>query len=158
MSSYLGVGTVLNEEKRARLADALAHRQGALGGAGASAPSAPIDTAQAAPTPAPSAPIAVIPLATTRASPTPTPLERNKSVVAIDSDEDKDTGEGPIFKRKRAIVTTTSHSTIVGRPASFRDHPQSASSPRGLLALEGGGESAYGNDQTPLAPELPAIL
>jgi len=42
MSSYLDVGMVLNEEKGARLANALARRQGALGGEGASAPSAPI--------------------------------------------------------------------------------------------------------------------
>jgi len=72
MSSYPGVGMVLNEEKRARLADALARRQGALGGTGASDPSAPIDSTQAAPTPTPYAPIATIPLATARASPTPT--------------------------------------------------------------------------------------
>jgi len=42
MSSNLGVGMVLNEEKRAKLADALARRQGAMSGVGASAPSAPI--------------------------------------------------------------------------------------------------------------------
>jgi len=45
---------VLNEEKRARLVDALARRQGALSGAGASTPSAsilavPLATAQASP-------------------------------------------------------------------------------------------------------------
>jgi len=53
---------------------------------------------------------------------------------------------------------TTSRSATSSRPASFRDLPPSASSPRGLLALEGGGESAPGNDQTPPAPELPAVL
>jgi len=46
----------------------------------------------------------------------------------------------------------------MGRPASFRDHPPSASSPHGLLALEGGGESAPGDEQTPSAPELPVVL
>ena len=158
MSSYLGVGMVLNKEKRVRLADALARSQGALGGAGASAPSAPIDTSQVMPTPAPSAPIVAIPLATARASPTPTPIERNKSVVAIESEEEEDTVEGPVFKRRRALAETTSHSTTIGRPVSFRDHPPSASSPCGLLALEGGGESALGNEHTPPAPELPAVL
>ena len=57
---FLGTGMVLNEEKSNRLAEVIARRQGALDGAGGSAPS----------------------------SPTPTPLEKNKGVVAIDSDED----------------------------------------------------------------------
>jgi len=56
------------------------------------------------------------------------------------------------------VVAATSHSTTMGRPASFRDHPPSASSPHGLLALEGGGESAPGDEQTPSAPELPVVL
>jgi len=98
MSSYLGAGMVLNEEKRARLADALAHRQGALGVAGASAPSAPVDSAHSAPTPAPSAPIAAIPLATTRASPMLTPLKKNKGVVAIDLNNAKTLGRGSSLK------------------------------------------------------------
>jgi len=50
--------------------------------------------------------------------------------------------EGPILKRRRAAVAATSHSTSVSRPASFSEHPPSASSPQGLFALEGGGESA----------------
>jgi len=91
MFSYLGVGMVLNEEKRARLANALARRQGAPGAAGALAPSAPA--------PAPSAPIAAVPLAIVHASPTPAPLEKDKGVVEIKSDEDEETAEGPIFKR-----------------------------------------------------------
>jgi len=132
MSSYLGVGMVFNKEKRARLTDALAQRQGALGGASASTPSAPIDFAQTAPTP--TTPITAIPLATARASPTPTPLERNKSVVAIEFDEDENTAEEHIFKRRRAVAATTSYSTIINCPASFMDYPPSASSPRALLA------------------------
>ena len=78
--------------------------------------------------------------------------------MEIESNGDEDTAEGPVFKRRRAIVATTSHSTTIGRPASFRDHPPSASSPHGLLALEGDGESAPGDEQTPPAPELPAVL
>jgi len=54
---------VLTEDKRARLANAIARRQGALGGAGASAPSAPIAT---------------VPLAAAQASPNPAPLRRIK--------------------------------------------------------------------------------
>jgi len=68
---------VLNEEKQARLADALARRQGALGAASAFAPPAPISAA-AAHSPAPSAPIAAVPLAAIHASPTPTPLRKAK--------------------------------------------------------------------------------
>ena len=71
---------------------------------------------------------------------------------------DEDSAEGPIFKRCRAMIVATSHSTTEGRPASFREHPPSASSPRGPLALEDGGESAPGDGQTPPAPKLPVGL
>jgi len=60
---------VMNEEKRARLVDALARRQEATSGVEASTSSAPI---------------AAIPLATAQASPLPTPLEKDKGVVVID--------------------------------------------------------------------------
>ena len=148
---------VLNEKKRARLVDALARRQGALGVAGASAPSAPIDSAYVGPTPAPSAPVAAVPLAVVRASPAPAPLEKDKGVVEIDSGDD-DSAEGPVFKKRRVVVVTTSHSTTIGRPASFRDHPPSASSPHGLLALEGDGESAPRNEQIPPTHKLQVVL
>jgi len=131
MPYCFGAGMMLNEEKRDRLADALARRQGALGVVGDSAPSAPIST-HTAPSPAPSAPIVAV-----RASPAPTPFEKDKRVVEIESDGDEDTVEGPIFKRRRAVVATTYHSTNVGRPGLFRDHPPSASSPHDLLVVEG---------------------
>jgi len=94
---------VLTEEKRARLTDALARRQGASD-AGTSTPSAPI---------------AAIPLATAQASPMLTPLEKSKGVVAIDSDEDEDedTGEGIVFKRRRVVVAATSHSSTKAPPS-----------------------------------------
>ena len=107
MSSYLGVGMVLNEEKRARLADAIARRQGALSGVGASAPSAPI---------------VAVPLAAAQASPTPAPLKKNKGVMEIDSG-DEDNGEGDVFKRRSVVAATTSHFATNSRLASFRDHP-----------------------------------
>ena len=115
------------------MVDALARRQGALGGASSSAPSAPI---------------VAVPLTTAQALPMLTPFEKNKGVVAIDSDDDKDSEEGIVFKRRRAAE----------RPSSFRDHPPNASSPRGLLTLEGGGENASEGDQGPTALELPAVL
>jgi len=66
---------VLNEEKRAILVEVLALRQDVAANAGASVPSTP-PTNQDVPSPTPSAPIAVVPLATVRASPTPAPLRR----------------------------------------------------------------------------------
>jgi len=148
---------VLNAEKRARLADAFARHQGALGVVGSSGPSAPIDSAHVVPTPTSYAPIIAVPHAVVRASLAPAPLEKDKGVVEIDYG-DEDSAEGPVFKKRRAVVATTSHSTTIGRPASFRDHLPSASSPHGLLALEGNGESAPGNEQTPPTPELLVVL
>ena len=141
---HLGAGMVLNEEKRARLVDALTCRHGALGVAGASTPSAPI-SAPAAPSPTPSALIVAVPLAAVRASPAPTPLEKDKGVVEIESG-DGDTAEGPVFKIRKVVRAATSHSATSSRFASFRDQPPNASSPRGLLALKGAGESAPGNN------------
>jgi len=63
--------------------------------------------------------------------------------------------EGPDFKRRRVAVAATSHSSSTRRPASFRDHPPSASFPQGVLALKGGGESV---PESAPAPELPLVL
>jgi len=62
-------------------------------------------------------------------------------VVEIVSHDDENTMEGPVFKRRWAAVAVTSHSSFARRPASFRDHPLSASSHQGFFALEGGGAS-----------------
>jgi len=134
---------VHTEEKRARLADALARRQGATSGVGASTPSAPI---------------AAIPLATAQASPMLTPLGKGKCVVAIDSDDDEDTGEGVVFKRRKVVVAVTSHSSTEVPPSSYREQPPSASSPHKPLTIEGGGESAPEGAHVPPAPELPPVL
>jgi len=146
---------VLNKEKRASLTNVVARRPGAPRVASASPPPAPISTA-AAPSPTPFAPIAAVPLTAVQASPAPTLLEKGKGVVEIESDEDS--AEGSVFKRRRAMVAATSHSTTADRPASFKEHPPSASSPHDPLALEGGGESTPGDGQTPPAPELPVVL
>ena len=90
---------MLNEEKRAKLADTLARRQRASGATGASI---------AAPSPTPSILIAAVHLAVAQASPAPPPLEEDKGVVEIESDEDF--VEGP-------MTATTSHSSTVSRPA-----------------------------------------
>jgi len=119
---------VLNEEKRARLAEVLALREEVVVDVGASAPSAP-PTNQVVPSPPPLAPIAAVLLPTVRASPTPTPLEKGKGVVEIVSDDEEDTTEGLVFKRHKVATTATSHSSSARRHASFKDHPPSASSP-----------------------------
>jgi len=141
---------VLSKEKKAKLANALARRQRVPKAAGASAPFVAIT---ATPSPTPSVPIVVVPLASAQTNPAPSSLKKGKGVVDIESDED--TEKGPAFKRHRAMVTATSHSSTEGTPASLRDHPPSASSPPGHLALEGDSKNA---PATPPAPELPAVL
>ena len=71
------------------------------------------------------------------------------------SDDDADTTDGLVFKRRRVAVAATSHSSSARRPASLRDHPPSASSPQSLFMLEGDGESV--SELAP-APELPLVL
>ena len=131
---------VLNEEKRNRLAELIAPCLAALTGAGGSVPTGP-------------PPVVV----SAQDSPGPAPDDKQKEVVAIDW-EGEDTDEGLVFKRPWVGVAVTSLSTTDGHAPSFRNNPPSASSPRGLLALEGGGESTPRGDQVPPAPELPAIL
>jgi len=126
----LDAGMVLNKEKRATLADALARCQGAMSDASASTPSALID---------------VIPLATAQASPMLTPLKKNKGVEAIDSDEDEDTREGIVFKKRRVAAAATSQSST-------------EASPHEPLAIESSGESAPEGVHVPPAPELPSAL
>ena len=139
---------------KARIVEVLALRDDIAAGAGASAPAAP-PTTQTIPAPASSAPIATIPLV--GASPTPAPLKKGKRVVNIASDDEEDTLDGPVFKRRRAAVAAPSHSTLVSRPTSFREHPPSASSPQSLFALEGEGENAP-EPPPALALELPLVL
>ena len=150
----MGVGMVLNEEKRAKLAEVLALREEATTGVGASTLAPNI--APVAPFPAPSAPLDVVPLAAAGASSTPVPLDAVplvaagassapaplKRVVEIVSDDDADTTSDLVFKKRRVPVAAISHSSAAGHPASLRDHPLSASSPQSLFALEGGGENA----------------
>jgi len=66
-----------------------------------------------APSPTPSIPAVAVPLAATQASPAPFPYE--SKVVEIESNEDS--AEGPISKRLRPTMTTTSHSSTTNRSA-----------------------------------------
>jgi len=133
---------VLNEEKRAKLADVLALREEGATGAGASTLAPNI--APAAPSPAPSAPLNVVPLAAAGASPTPAPLDvvplaaagasstpvPLKQVVEIVSDDDADTTNDLVFKKRRMAIAAISHSSSIGRPASLRDHPPAPHPPK----------------------------
>jgi len=140
---------VLNEEKRAKLANILTRRQGMFGGASTSTPHA-LASATVAPSPTPSTSTVAVPLAAAQASPAPFPYERK--VLEIESDEYST--EGLVFKRLRP-TTTTSHSSTAGCPASPREQTPSAPSSPDLFALEDGGTSS---SAAPSAPELPAVL
>jgi len=74
-------------------------------------------------------------------------------MVLIAFDDEKNTMEVPVFKRRKAATAATSHSSSTGRLASFRDNPPSASFPRGPLALEGGSERML-KPVPALAPKL----
>jgi len=78
-------------------------------------------------------------------------------VVVIPSDEDEDSVDGPVFKRRRTTAVATSHSSSDRCPASLRDNPPSASPPPQYLALEEGAESVPEPTPAP-APELPRVI
>jgi len=78
-------------------------------------------------------------------------------VVLIPSDEDEDSVDGPVFKRRRTTVVATSHSSSDKHPASLRENPPSASSPLRYLALEEGAETVLEPTPAP-APELPRVI
>jgi len=78
-------------------------------------------------------------------------------VVLIPSDEDEDSVDGPVFKRRTTTAVATSHSSSDRRLASLRDNPSSASSPPHPLALEEGAETVLELSPAP-APELPRVI
>jgi len=78
-------------------------------------------------------------------------------VVLIPSDEDEDSVDGSVFKRRRTAAVATSHSSTDRRLASLRDNPPSASSHPRPLALEGGAETVPEPSPAP-SPELPRVI
>jgi len=138
---------VLNKEKQARLVEVLALHEEVAAGAGASTLAPNI--APAAPSPAPSAPLNVVPLTTAGASPTPTPLDvvplattrasstpaPLKRVVAIASDDEADTTDDLVFKKRRVAVAAISRSSSARHPASLRDHPPPKASSRSRVGV-----------------------
>jgi len=117
---------VLNEEKRRKLAELTSKRKAALAKVGTSTPVGTPPVATAAPI-----------------SPEPAPTDqRQKVVVEAIASEYKDTCTSFVFKRKRAAnVVAPSHSASDGHAPSFKENPLSASSPRDLIVLEGGGRT-----------------
>jgi len=90
------------------------------------------------------------------ASPT-APLDKGKGLVVVPSNEEEDTAEGLVFKRKRTTTMATSHSTSQKDAQAPRENLPSALTPLNYMAL---GEGAETNPEpTPTsAPELPDHL
>jgi len=120
---------VLDTEKKRKLGELVARRKDALADASTSTPAG-------TPPPATSTPI----------SPEPTPIDqRQKGVEEATASEYENTCIGLVFKRKRtADVVAPSLSASDGHAPSFRENPPSASSPRDLMVLEGGGRLPLG--------------
>jgi len=84
-------------------------------------------------------PIAAIPLALAATTAEPAPLDKGKRVVVVPSEDEDESAEGQVFKRRRTIraapqaVTSTSSSN--NDADSLREHPASATSPSQPMAL-----------------------
>jgi len=98
-----------------------------------------------------------MPLALAESTAAPAPLDKGKAVVVIPSEDEEDSAEGQVFKRRRTtraapqVATFTSSSSHVAE--SLREHPPSATSPPQPMALEGRVESETA--QPAPAPKLP---
>jgi len=175
---FLGADSKMDTNKRLRLAKALA-AGGKTTSKGVDAstqpapeptpPTSPTSHSQTLPTttptqdlPSPHAthtpssppPIAVVPLTMVETATTPAPLDKGKGVVVIPFEDDEDTEDGQVFKRRRTNKVITSHSSSNHGAESLREHPPSATSPPHQLALGGGVESAPTPNPV-LAPKLP---
>ncbi|XP_068503709.1 WEB family protein At5g16730, chloroplastic-like [Phaseolus vulgaris] len=103
-------------------------------------------------------PTTAMPLALAETPVEPAPLAKGKGVVAVPSDDEGDSAEGQVFKRRRTSravpqVATSTTSSSHGAE-SLRENPPSATSPSQPMTLEGG----LGTEPTsapPPTPELP---
>jgi len=130
-----------NKDKKKKLADLLAKRRAAATGETLSTPLTPSSSAAPTSQPTNSALVAV----------------ELRGAMAVEFD-DEDTCIGLVLKRPRVGVTVApSASNSAGTP-TFVDHPPSTSSPLQVAALEGGGESALGGQETPSSLPLPLLL
>ncbi|XP_068497496.1 classical arabinogalactan protein 9-like [Phaseolus vulgaris] len=103
-------------------------------------------------------PIAAIPLALAETPAEPAPLDKGKRVVVVPSEDEEDSAEGKVFKRRRtsraALQVATSTTSSSHGAESLRENPPSATSPPQPMALEGGTETEP-ILAPPLAPKLP---
>jgi len=103
-------------------------------------------------------PIAAIPLALAETTTEPAPLDKGKRVVVVPSEDEDESVEGQVFKRRRttrvAPQAVTSTSSSNHDADSLREHPPSATSPPQPMALEGGTETEP-TSAPPPALELP---
>jgi len=89
--------------------------------------------------------------------PSTSPLDKGKGVVNVPSDDEEDTAEGPVFKRRMTTIVATSHSTSNKHAESLREHPPSASTPPNYMAMGEGAETAPEPTPAP-APKLPRVV
>jgi len=103
-------------------------------------------------------PIAAIPLALAATTVEPAPIDKGKGVVVVPSEDEDESVEGQVFKRRRitraAPQAATSTSSSNHGADSLREHPPSATSPPQKMALEGGTKTEP-TSTLPPAPELP---
>jgi len=103
----------------------------------------------------PFAPLTSAALASHPTNPAPSAIELRGVVVELD---DEDTCIGLAFKRPRVGVIAAPSASVSAGATTFIDHPPSASSPLPAVALESGGESAPGGQETESSPPLPLLL
>ncbi|XP_068474813.1 uncharacterized protein [Phaseolus vulgaris] len=103
-------------------------------------------------------PIAAMPLALAETTAVPALLDKGKMVVVVPSEDEDESAEGQVFKRRRttraspqAVTSTSSSNHGID---SLRENPPSATSPPQPMALEGGTETEP-TSAPPPAPELP---
>jgi len=86
-----------------------------------------------------------VPLALTETPAKPAPIDKGKGVVVVPSEDEEDSAEGQVFKRRRTSRATpqvaTSTTSSSHRVESLRENPPSATSPPQPMALEGGTET-----------------
>jgi len=71
------------------------------------APNQSLPSPHATPNPSSPPPIAVVPFTVVETATTPAPLDKGKGVVVIPSEDDEDTEDGQVFKRRRTNKVVT---------------------------------------------------
>jgi len=98
-------------------------------------PNQPPSSPHAAANPNSPPPIEAMPLTMAGTATTPAPLDKGKGVVVVPSEDDEDTEDGQVFKRRRTNKVVASPSSSSHDAESLREHPPKATSPPHQLAL-----------------------